>query len=103
MSSVTLRGTWMTLMGVLSTGRASPLTALVLQSSHMFVGSLGLQWKGQPATCSTSGSIRENELTSRDFPVPLGPEMRAPPMVGSTALITRTVLASSWSTTALKG
>ena len=57
------------------------------------VGSEGLQLKGHPATLSIMGRILDRALTSKDFPEPFGPEIIAPPMVGSTVFKMRAFFA----------
>jgi len=82
-------------MDLFSTGNPSSSLNLPLQLEHRFVGSLGLQLKGQPAIVFIDGKISEKELTNSDLPDPLGPEIRAPPILGSIALRIRTVFAVS--------
>jgi hypothetical protein len=95
-----LKGTLTRLILLYSISASYPLS---LQEVQILVGSFGLHLKGHPDINSLFGRTSWNAFTRSDFPDPLGPEIRAPPIVGSIALSMRTVFASSCPTIALKG
>ena len=78
-----------------SMGKTSSFLKRSLHLEHMFVGLPGLQLKGQLAMVWIGGKISERALTKRDLPEPFGPEIRAPPILGSITLRSKTVFALS--------
>ncbi len=103
LSSVEPMGRETTLILFVSTSISSPFSCLSRQLGHMFVGSVGLQLKGQPLTTVTSGRMSAMALTALLFPVPFWPRINNPPMRTLMALSRRASFSSDWSTMAEKG
>jgi hypothetical protein len=101
-SSVAPIGIWMICILAVFVGTA-PSTLRARHDSHITVIRVGWQRYGQSSTSSTSGRIAAADLTSVDFPVPLGPLKSTPPMLGSIALTISALFSRSLPTMAENG